>query len=945
MKPFLKQVAENYFATGEISRYCFVFPNRRSQLFFQKWLSDLVEQGGKPVLAPAMLTINDFFYKIGGVRPVDRLNLLLVMYDCYRELNPGAESLDDFLFWGDVLLGDFDDVDKYLVNAKDLFTDVSQYKGMQDDLSYLTDTQREALKRFISNFNTQGSAPQGAEKTDVKQRFLQIWNLLLPLYNSFREALRSRGMAYEGMVYRNLAERLQEESAADVAGASFPENATFVFVGLNALSECEKKVLGKLRDARRAQFCWDYTSDMIKDPRNRSSFFMEENVERFPQAFDPDQESLVEPYFEVISVPSAVGCAKQLPRILSEVQPGHLDTAVVLPDENLLVPVLNSIPEQIKEINVTMGYPMKGSGFFSLMDEIARMQLDLRYRDGSALFYYRHVWAIFSNSVFTSILDESSAKAVADIRGDAKYYIPPEELCKGELLGAIFRPVVQDAEDSSGKQSMALAEYLLDLAGRFGVALKNVPGMVLELDFARQYYQDLNRLKSKGMEVKPKTFVRLVSQAEASRSVPFKGEPLKGLQVMGPLETRALDFDNLIILSCNEGVFPRHSVSSSFIPPELRRGFGLPTYEYQDSVWAYYFYRMIQRAKRVYMLYDSRTEGLRSGEESRYIKQLELHFGKDLHRVSVSSPIIEAPAPAPLLKTAQDMQDLESMSFSSSSIQNYLQCPAKFYYAHVKGLKKEADVEESLQANQIGNILHALMQQIYSVRGGIVTREYLHECATDKAKLKSRIFKLIKEELKTLDVTGRNLIFANVILRYAVQILHRDCELLDTCGSDHFKVLSLETEDYVDICGRPFHGYIDRLDSMKEGTVRVSDYKTGKVTDLEVSIEDGKAHEIAEALFNPGGKDWPKIAFQLYVYDKVAGKKYPGYKIYNSVYPTVRLFKEEVPLMELSEAFIREVDSRLEEVFKEMFDPGVEFRRTEDEGVCQYCDFKMLCGR
>ena len=579
------------------------------------------------------------------------------------------------------------------------------------------------------------------------------------------------------------------------------------------------------------------------------------------------------------------------------------------------------------------------------MDEIARMQLDLRFREGEALLYYRHVWAIFSNSVFTSILDQETADVVADIRKKAKYYHPTEDLKRGELLEAIFRPVVLDAEDVSGKQSRNLAAYLLDLAGRFGIALKNAPGMVLELDFARQYYQDLNRLISKDMAVKPKTFVRLISQAEAARSVPFKGEPLKGLQVMGPLETRALDFDNLVILSCNEGVFPRHSVSSSFVPPELRKGFGLPTYEYQDSVWAYYFYRMIQRAKRVYMLYDSRTEGLRSGEESRYIKQLELHFRKKLNRVSVVSPIIEAPAPAPIINTEQDMQVLESMTFSSSSIQNYLQCPAKFYYAHVKELKKETDVEESLQANQIGNVLHKLMQQIYGVRGGIVTIDYLRDCASDRSGLKARIFSLIKQELNTPDVTGRNLVFANVILRYAVQILKRDCELLESQGSDRFKILSLETKDTVEICGRPFKGFIDRLDSLRDGTVRVSDYKTGKVTDREVSINDDTAADTADALFAPEVKDWPKIAFQLYVYDKVAQKNYPGYRIYNSIYPTVRLFKDEVPLMELSEVFLKEVDRRLEEVFSEIFDPEAEFSRTGDQGVCQYCDFKMLCGK
>ena len=404
-------MAEHYFATGEISRYCFVFPNRRSQLFFQKWLSDLVRESGKPVLAPGMLTMNDFFYKICDSRPVDRLNLLLVLYDCYKELNPSAETLDDFIFWGDVLLGDFNDVDKYLVSAKSLFTNVSQYKGMQDDFSYLTDSQRQAVERFISNFTSSGGYDSGRQ-APVKERFLQIWNILLPLYENFKKALLGRGVSYEGMVYRDLAERLERESAVDVLGKFFPEGTTFVFTGLNALNECEKKVLSRMRDAGIAQFCWDYSSEMIKDPRNRSSFFMKDNVVRYPQAFTLDSDPFEDPYIEVIGVPSAVGCAKQLPRILDEVKPGSLDTAVVLPDENMLIPVLNSIPEQISDINVTMGYPMRGSSFFALMDEIARMQLNLRCKDGRWMFYHRSVRTVFSNSVFTSILDDASAEII-----------------------------------------------------------------------------------------------------------------------------------------------------------------------------------------------------------------------------------------------------------------------------------------------------------------------------------------------------------------------------------------------------------------------------------------------------------------------------------------------------------------------------------------------------
>ncbi len=412
MIPFLKQVVDHYYNIGGIENRCFIFPNRRSMVFFRKYLCEAVAaSSGKPLLVPQMFTINDFFYRAAGLQSSDRVRLLLKLYDCYAELNPKAESLDEFIFWGDVILGDFNDVDKYLVDARQLFANVADYKALQDTFEYLTETQRRAIEGFLSHFNDQSgrlTVDLGGDNPDVKGRFLQIWNILYPLYVKFNESLETEGMAYEGMVYRRMAMRLKEEAAADVCKDMLDGSEGVVFVGLNALNECEKTLLRKLRDAGLAEFCWDWSGRMIKDPQNRSSLFMTENVVEFPQAAGWDEDGPECPEINVISIPSSVGQAKRLPDILKLRTVAPEECAVVLPDENLLKSVLNSIPEDIGDINVTMGLPMSGSLFYAMMAEVSAIQMHAVYRKNTWLFYHKQVWDFFASEIFKKAADEKT---------------------------------------------------------------------------------------------------------------------------------------------------------------------------------------------------------------------------------------------------------------------------------------------------------------------------------------------------------------------------------------------------------------------------------------------------------------------------------------------------------------------------------------------------------
>lgn len=970
MTPFLKQVADHYYNEGKIEEKCFVFPNRRSMVWFRKHLCSAVKD--VPLLAPQMLTINDFFSRVSGVPASDRVRLLLELYDSYKALNPKAESLDEFIFWGDVILADFNDVDKYLVDPKQLFANVADFKALQDTFEYLTDTQREAIKGFLSHFNDQSgklTVDLGTDDPDVKGRFLQIWNILYPLYVNYNKSLADKGMAYEGMVYRSLAERLKSMSVEDVFQDIFHEGTTFVFVGLNALNECEKTLLRKLRDAGRAEFCWDWSGDMIKDPQNRSSFFMADNVLEFPQAARWDPEGVECPEINVISVASSAGQAKRLPDILRQRTGAPEECAVVLPDEGLLKSVLNSIPEEIHDINVTMGLPMNGSLFYTMMADISAIQMHAVKRKDTWLFYHKQVWDLFSSEIFRKAADEKTMEIVAKVKENARYYIPKEELTGTLLMDVIFRPVIMDPKMASTAQIASFAQYQKDVIEAIAPAIADDASLALELEYAKEYYKCINVLFEIRPEVLPMTYLRLLGQLLSSVSVPFRGEPLKGLQIMGPLETRALDFKDLVIMSANEGVFPRRSVSSSFIPPELRKGFGMPTYEYQDAVWAYYFYRMISRAEKVWMLVDSRTEGLKSGEESRYIKQLEYHFGVPLKRSVVKFGSMKTASLPDIVKTDEDVARIKDTVLSATTLQNYLACPAKFYYGTVKGLEAEEEVAESLDYGMFGTVYHDTMRALYTSeeamdpefvfndrepRGGLsgealktVSQSYIEGWLSRKEDIKAKVKALIMMQLNTIEVSGRNLVVADVIVRYIIKTLQRDLELLKKEGRDSFEILGREIKVAGEFCGQRFKGFIDRLDSFKDEQARVVDYKTGKVLEDDENIHDGNAEEIAEKIFNPDMKNWPKIALQFYIYDMLVQSRpeVRGREICNCVYSTAHLFKEPPVTVPMNRKFYEAVSAKLEAMLAQMYDTSVPFRRTDDEKTCSYCDFRMICGR
>lgn len=947
MTPFLRQVAEHYFRQTE-RNFCYVFPNRRSMLFFDKYYSRLVKDKGQAMFKPEMLTINEFFYKVCRQNETDRIDLLLCLYECYAEcrkkVDPKAlvEPLDDFIFWGEMILSDFNDVDKYCVDAKSIFTNVAEFKAMQD-FSIFNEAQQKALKAFMHNFSL------SSDEKKYKQEFRKIWDILYPLYERFNEALREKGKAYEGMVYKQLVEKCRNNSVTDILAHAFEDVNCFVFIGLNAPSESEITVLRKMHNAQIAEFCWDYSSEWIKNKYNRSSFFLDRNIATFGQAFAIDPDGLKTPEINVLSVPSSVGQCKQLNHIFKRLGTDiNINTAVVLPDENLLIPTLNSLPENIEKVNVTMGYPMSGSLINALVEDLCAMQMHLRQKDGQWLFYYKQLDSIFANPLFKEALLPKERQNVEKQQGEFKHYKSREVLCDGQdgLTDALFRPAVTDPASTDPQQINALCDYLQNAIAKLATRLLEGHNTSFELDFAEDYYKALESLKQYNLAILPATFFRLLSSMVGRSSVPFKGEPLEGLQIMGPLETRCLDFDNVVILSCNEGTFPRRNVGDSFIPPEIRKGFGLPTYEYQDSLWAYYFYRLIQRASKVWLLVDTGTgNGLKSTEESRYIKQLALHFKADINRyvakatIRLNSKNISKP------KSAEQIAKLKNETLSASSIKEYLKCPLSFYFAKVEGLKEPQETKESLDAANIGTVLHKVMQTLYTLPDCKMTKSYLRQLKDDRS-----YEQLVEDEILTvlgsIELSGKNLFYKHQICSYVEQILKTDIDYLENSKASEFSILGLELGMEKIIHGFRFYGVADRIDSFEKGVLRIVDYKTGKVNEDDIKITE--AAPVVEKLFDEGTPQQKKatIALQLYIYDILSDELFPDYTQKSQViYQTANIFKGEANVADYPSDFKEEMHKKLCECLDELADTSKDWEQTSIEENCTYCNFKTICGK
>ena len=964
MKPFLYQVATLFYQQygAEIHRLAFVFPNRRAGLFFQKYLSEISE---KPLFSPSILTINDLFMQLSGMHPADKIQMLFRLYELYKQRSGSSESFDEFIYWGEMLLNDFDDIDKYMVDARMLFRNVSDLKSLDDDFNYLSPEQVQAIRSFWSSFYPKGDSPN-------QQHFLELWEILYDLYAGLRTSLAKDGCGYDGMIFREVVEQLEKEPMSD-----FPFDQV-VFVGLNALSVSEERLLLALQKKGVADFYWDYVGPGVTDPDNKASFFLGRNLRLFPSRMQLPATEPVQAEIRVMGVPSAIGQAKQVYPILQALadeqqltDESALRTAIVLPDEHLLVPVLNAIPEAIQHINVTMGYPLAGTPVAALMEYILTLQKNIRYIDRVPVFYFRDVLPILNHQYVMAAAPEEVSQLVKDMTAGNRIYVHAADLNRHELLSILFTPV-QNTEE--------LSDYLIHVLEALNACLRNKrpnpddeemisnstqTTVDIEQEFIFHYFATVNRMKEVMREAKIEmrldTYFRLLKRMTDLITIPFEGEPLSGLQVMGVLETRALDFDRLIILSMNEGIFPLKKAANSFIPYNLRRGFGLPTYEHQDSVWAYHFYRLIRRAKQVTLLYDTRTTGLQTGEVSRFVHQLRYHYQYPLidelvvYDVASSAvPPISVQKTAEVEKLLSDFLSGGPRALSASAINTYLDCPLKFYFSVLEQIQEEDEITETVERDVFGSILHKVMEDLYApFKGKLVTADLLKLLRKDQPLLTGTIARAFAELFFKSPVVrsleGENFLTGEMIRKYAEKILEQDARFTPFHYIESEKKVRA-TITLSDKRAVQLKGFIDRVDSL-DRVLRIVDYKTGS----------GKLEfESVEGLFDKEAKDRPKAVMQVFLYAWMYQQlpEYTGMPIQPAIYYLRTLFQRSFdPVVEQKKGrgkadkvnsfqeFVADFEDKLRQCLDEIFNLDIPFTQTETGKACAYCSFRGLCGK
>ena len=991
MTPFLQQIAERYYTEfdGNLSKVAFVFPNRRAGLFLRQALARVTT---KPLFAPDIYAINDLFFRESELKQADKITLLFTLYKIYKELIDSKkaqetksqeqtekkenkapqsddnqnkeESFDRFCYLGEMILADFNDIDKYMADAKQVFTNVRDLKELENHFDWMSDEQKEIIEKFWNVFFKE-KANKDSEKEDYKKCFAEIWEILPELYTKFKETLRAEGIAYDGMIFRDVA-----ESDADLHLDNYER---VVFVGFNALTTTEQKLFEKCQKSGKGDYYFDYQSPEITANNNIAAQFIEEN-KKFKSRHELEaSQNPTDRQIELIAIPSDIGQTKQVYNILDKLQAenpenANLRTVVVLPNEQLLLPQLHAIPESIKTVNITMGYPLSLTPVAALIQHIAvaqrnKRETDVQQDNGTTAketyFYYKHVLAILNHPLIAESCPDEVNKLNKEIHEKNLYLVSEGTLQRNDLLKSIF--------SASNNDAPSFAHYFESVIE----ALENLPSLnqentQIESEFLQNYKAALTRISNNlekfNIKIEPETFQRLLSQLTASQTVAFRGEPVEGLQLMGTLETRALDFENVIITSFNEDMFPRKSNTPSLIPYNLRRAFNLPTHEYHDAIFAYNFYRLIYRARRVYLIYDSRT-GSQTGEVSRYAAQLEYLYKLKIDKKSVSYEVEMGKGNLEIEKKDEVKEKLQKFAdkkkISASAIDNYITCPMKFYFSNIEGLNDNNEVSESVEANTFGSIFHKAMQELYKPYKGKKVDE---KTIDNMIENESHIEKLIKDGFvefqfknnQNIKITGQNLLIFNVIKDYVIKTLRRDQARtpFKYCASEESYEMKFEYEPKNSVT---LKGIIDRVDETQDGvTTHIIDYKTGRSV--------GRDFETVEELFDPKRNKNVKAIRQTFLYG-ILYKNYSNEKHLkiNKLQPLVYEFqnlddnvirqgkkgakKESKKIVDDFSEHEAKYTEKLKETLKEIFDTSKPFTCTDDTQNCEHCDFRNLCGR
>lgn len=959
MESFLKLVAADLYkhTEGNLAHTAVVFPNKRAGLFFNEYLA---QESDSPIWSPAYVSISELFRSLSPWEVGDPVKLVCELYKIFRRETQSTETLDDFYFWGEMLISDFDDADKNKVDTDKLFSNLQDLRNIMDDYTFIDDEQEEAIRQFFQNFSIE-------RRTALKERFISLWDVLGNIYKGFRESLASQNIAYEGMMYRHVIEHL------DVDKLPYEK---YIFVGFNVLNKVEHTLFTQLKDAGKAVFYWDYDEFYMKENRqavtHEAGEFIRRNLRDFPSPLSGELFKNLSKPKEVHYIASSTenAQARYLPQwIRNNLTTPEKETAVVLCNEALLQPVLHSLPAEVKHVNITMGFPLSQTPVYSFL--IALLELHTHgFNFKSGRYTFQSVVTLLKHP-YTRQLTGQAELLEKELTRNNRFYPLPGELGKDEFLTRLFTPL-------SGNLNLCirLSETLQQVAGIYQA---NTSGTE-DTDAFNQLYREslfkayttINRFRTlieeDELTVQSETFRRLLVKVLSTTNIPFHGEPAIGMQVMGVLETRNLDFRHLVLLSVNEGQLPKSGGDSSFIPYNLRKAFGMTTIEHKIAVYAYYFYRLLQRAERITLMYNTSSDGLNRGEWSRFMLQFLIEWPHPITRQFLEagqSP--QGTSPITVEKTPDVMRRMQSLfdvranpkaKFSPSTLNYYLDCPLKFYYRYVAGLSAPDEVSAEIDSATFGSIFHYAAEHIYkdlTTHGKVINKEALETLLRNEVKLQDYVDTAFKKlffnvpQNEKPEYNGVQLINSAVIARYLKQLLQNDLRYAPFT----FIASEMEVDEPIDIqtpkgvIKSRIGGIIDRMDS-KDGTLRIVDYKTGGDADTPPHVE---------SLFIPDKKR-SNYVFQTFLYAAIMCRKQPTMKIAPALLYIHRAATETYsPVIQMGEPrkpkeavedfskYEKEYRERLQGLLEEIFNPEKSFTQTEIIEKCTYCDFKALCKR
>ena len=970
MKDFLANVAAdiiNKYGTN-LADIAIVFPNKRAALFMNEYFARLTN---KPLWAPSYITISELFAQQSSLVVSDNIKLICELHKVFTHCTQTNESLDAFFGWGQLLLSDFDDLDKNLADASKVFQNLSNIKEY-DDITYLTDEQKQVLKQFFSSFTDNHNSV-------IKERFIKLWSKLEDIYTQFQSAITQQGITYEGHLYRSVIEQ-----------QSFVlSKKMYLFVGFNLLHKTEEKLFEYLMKEQKACFYWDFDYYYMDKTEPEAGYYIKKYLSVFPNELDNKEDTIYNNWAKNKDITYLSSSTKNLQtryisdwlRANNRIEAGKR-TVIVLCDETLLPNVLHSLPPEVDKVNITMGFPLHHAQVSLLVQSLFDLY-QIGKISGANGFRLNFVNKVLMHPYIKN-LSEKADLLYTYLQKNHIYYPQFDQLKdeqnKQELLDDNLKFIFRNILNTTNNANLTLLEHIIEILKRVGkhTEIKKDP---LAQESVFRMYTLLNRLKqlieNDDLVIETTTLRNLVNQLVRSTSIPFHGEPIEGIQIMGVLETRNLDFDNILMLCCNEGFMPKSVNDSSFIPYNIRKAYELTTKEHKIKIFAYYFYRLLQRASNISLTYTNSIQEGKTNEMSRFMLQLLVERPNSITKLSLKSEQgYKTKEKTPITKTNEVMKLLNNINkLSPTAINRYLSCPAKFYYNNVLGVKEPEESHEDVSDNRtFGIVFHKAMENIYEEyykNHKWITEEEIDKLLKNEHFLLQNIDKAFATELFNIgkqsfkpQYNGLQQINRKVIFRYIQQVLKLDKK------NAPFIIKGLELNVKKEIFFETnkenkkllLHGYIDRLDecgSDKQiNEMRVIDYKTGSFKDkaptnldevfTRTNIHQKHSDYYLQAILYSGiiknNKEYnpnnlpvsPHLLFILQsskddynsalYFDK---KKEDGGKTF---------LKDEPNLYP-------DFEEKLKEVLAEMYNPHVPFNITEDSKTCEYCPYLSLCKR